>query len=112
MPSSLLEYVAEGSTDVVASILVVRALVRFLASRQIFRARGSAPLHRLVCFGMRRRVAWPRSMPRSAAEAAPWTGNSAARKAARRREEKPRSVVTKVVFGETVNPACRRPRST
>ena len=78
---------------VMASILVVRALVRFLASWHIFRAQRSALLHRLVCFGMRRRTAWPRSMPRPAAEAAPCSG-----KVARRREERPRLVVTRVVL--------------
>ena len=91
MPSILLEYVAEGSIPVMASILVVRTLVGFLASRQIFRARGGAPLQRLVCVGMRRRVERPRSIPRSAAEAAPWTANSTARKAVRRREERTQS---------------------
>ena len=68
MPSSLLEYVAEGSMPVTASILVVRALVRFRASREIFLARSKALFHRLVCFGIRLRAANPRSIPRSAAD--------------------------------------------
>ena len=55
MPNSLLEYVAEGSMPVTASILVMRALVRFRASLEIFLARSQAFFHRLVCFGIRLR---------------------------------------------------------
>ena len=55
MPNSLLEYVVEGSMPVTASILVVRALVRFRASLEIFFARSQAFFHRLVCLGIRLR---------------------------------------------------------
>ena len=63
MPNSLLEYVTEGSMPVTASILVVRALVRLRASLQIFLARNKTLFHRLVCLGIRRRAANPRSIP-------------------------------------------------
>ena len=70
MPNSLLEYVAEGSMPVTASLLVMRVLVRFRASLEIFLARSQAFFPRLVCFGIRLRAANPRSIPRSAADKA------------------------------------------
>ena len=104
MPNSLLEYVAEGSIPVTASILVVRALVRFRASLEIFFARSQAFFHRLVCFGIRLRAAKPRSIPRSAAVKAECTGKPAVRNLCTSCAERPRSVVTNVVLGEIVKP--------
>ena len=94
--SSLLEYVLEGSMPVMASILVMRA-GEVLGKPADFPGPEECPF---AAFGVFRNatVSW---MP------AVDTGKSAARKVARRRE-RPRSMATRVVLGDTVEPACRK----